>query len=146
MSEATWQEHVVPETFDNDILPFWEGLKRHEFLLYTCKKTGKHYWPMTLCRDDNDVTLEDMAWVPSSGKGQIFSWVIVHRTNNPAYEADAPYALILVELDEGPLFPTRLSGSPPKALRIGQQVEVDYHDVAETGMTLPLFRLSDEEG
>jgi len=40
---AEWHEQVVPDAFDNDIIPFWNGLKDHRFLLYTCKKCGRGY-------------------------------------------------------------------------------------------------------
>ena len=49
----------------------------------------------------------------------------------------------LVELDEGPIFPTRLVGNRPEGLRIGMPVEIAYEDVQQTGMTLPLFKTSD---
>ncbi len=139
---TAWHELVVPDAFDNDILPFWDGLKAHNFLLYTCKKCGAGYWPMTLCTKHEDVTFGDMEWQPSSGKGNVFSWVVARRFNNPAYAPEGPYALILVELDEGPIFPTRLSGPRPDDLRVGMRVEVDYVDVEKTGLTLPLFKVA----
>lgn len=140
---AKWHELVVPDSFDNDIIPFWNGLKQHQFLLYRCSSCERHYWPLTLCPDHDDIGFSDMAWEPTSGKGTIFTWVRPRRFNNPEYAPNGPYALILVELDEGPIFPTRLSGVPPEDLRIGTRVEIDYIDVPTTGMTLPLFKISD---
>lgn len=140
---AEWHELVTPESFDNDIIPFWNGLKDHAFKLYTCKKCGRGYWPMTLCVDHEDVTFDDMEWRPSSGKGNIFSWVVARRFNNAVYAPDGPYALLMVELDEGPIFPTRLVDLPDDRLKVGARVEVDFTDVPATGMTLPLFRLSE---
>lgn len=137
-----WHDLVVSDTFDNDVLPFWNGLKARRFLLYTCGKCGRGYWPMTLCNAHEDVTFDDMAWKPSSGKGTIFTYVVARRFNNAVYAPDGPYALAMVELDEGPIFPTRLIDQPDR-VRIGARVEVDYVDVETTGMTLPLFRLSE---
>ena len=137
---APWMEQVVPATFDNDIIPFWEGLKRHEFLLHRCRRCGKHYWPMTLCPHHHDVMLEDMEWLPTTGRGKVFSWGVVHRVGNPLFKDEVPYALVLVELDEGPIFPTRLAGRSPPDLRVGMPVEVAYVDVPGTAMTLPLFK------
>lgn len=142
---ASWHELVVPESFDNDIIPFWDGLKDHQFLLYTCGKCERQFWPATLCPDHDDVTFADMSWQPSSGRGRIFSWVRPHRFNNAAYAPSGPYLLMLVELEEGPLFPTRLSGTPPQDVVIGTHVEIDYVDVDATGMTLPLFRLPGDD-
>jgi uncharacterized protein len=141
MTDA-WKTTIVPDTFDNDILPFWEGLKEHKFLLHRCRRCGAHYWPMTLCPKHDDNVFDEMEWAPTSGKGRVFSWEVVHRIRNPAFAAEVPYALVLVELDEGPIFPTRLAGPRPADLRIGMKVEVVFEDIPETGLTLPLFKLS----
>lgn len=141
MSSPDWMQQVVSGRFDNDVFPFWEGLRRHEFLLHRCTRCGTHYWPMTFCPRHEDGVLEDMQWTPTSGRGTVFSYGIVRRANAPAFKAEVPYATVLIELAEGPIFPTRLAGPAPPDLRIGMPVVVDYHDVPETGLTLPLFKL-----
>ncbi len=138
-----WMRNVSTARFDNDVFPFWDGLQRHEFLLYRCAKCGTHYWPMTLCRRHGGALLEDMAWVATSGRGTVFSYGVVHRTAAAMFKDEVPYAAVLVELEEGPIFPTRLVGKSPADLRVGMPVEVEYTDVAETGLTLPLFRRRD---
>lgn len=138
-----WQETVVPDMLDNDIIPFWEGLKKREFRLNRCTRCRTYYWPMALCPKHEDIGFEEMEWTPTSGRGKIFAWEVVHRVKNPAIEWDLPYTLALVELDEGPIFPTRLVGNRPEGLRIGMPVEIAYEDVQQTGMTLPLFKTSD---
>jgi uncharacterized OB-fold protein len=140
MSED-WRSLVVSDAFDNDILPFWDGLRQHQFMLCRCGICGAHYWPMALCPKHEDVRFDDMEWAPTSGLGSVFSWSIVHRVNSPIYQPEVPYALVLIELEEGPIFPTRLAGHAPPGLTIGMKVEVVYDDVPETGMTLPLFKL-----
>ena len=138
----TWQQTVVPDMFDNDIIPFWNGLKEHKFKLNRCTRCGAHYWPMALCPKHEDITFDEMEWTPTSGRGKIFAWEVVHKVKTPAIEHELPYALVLVELDEGPIFATRLVGKSPPGLKIGMPVEVAYEDVPETGLTLPLFKLS----
>lgn len=137
----SWKELVVPTHLDEDILPFWDGLKEHQFRLFRCRTCGAHYWPMAYCRQHDDILpLETMEWVPTSGRGTVFAWVVVHQVMDPAYADELPYALALVELEEGPLFPTRIIDCDPGQVREGVSVEIAYEDVAETGMTLPLFR------
>jgi len=135
-----WKQKVVSDAFDNDIIPFWEGLKRREFLLHRCSRCGAHYWPMTLCPKHDDMVFEDMAWAATSGRGTVFAWEVVHKVNDKDYAPELPYFLVLVELEEGPIFPTRLVETPRAALRVGLPVEVLFDDVPETGMTLPLFK------
>ena len=142
MTSPDWAQQVVTARFDNDVFPFWEGLKRHEFLLHRCKRSGTYYWPMAMSPLYDDGGLDDMEWVPTSGRGTIFSFGIVRRATSPAFMAEVPYATVLVELEEGPIFPTRLSGKARDDLRVGMPVEIDYLDVPESGLTLPLFRAS----
>ena len=140
MASPPWMQEVITTRFDHDVFPFWDGLKEHRFLLHRCWLCGTFHWPMTLCRACDNATFDDMEWVPTSGRGTIFSYGIVHRATTPAWKSEVPYAAVLVELDEGPIFPTRLSGHAPDDLAIGMAVEVDYQDVPETGLTLPLFK------
>src|SRR5690348_10190137 len=110
-NEMSWKELVVPDTFDEDIFPWWDGLKRHEFLLYRCKRCGAHYWPLAQCRNHDDIPrLDEMEWAPTSGKGTVFSWVIIHQVLNQAFKDEVPYAMALVEMNEGPLVSGRIIG------------------------------------
>ena len=135
-----WRETTL-DSLDEDIVPFWEGLTRHEFLLFRCQRCGACYWPATYCIKHTDIPrLEEMQWEPTSGTGTIFTWTIVHQVIDPAFAELVPYPLAMVELDEGPMFGTRIVGCDPHEVRVGMQVEVAYEDVLETGITWPLFR------
>ena len=41
VSNAPWKKPLP--NIDKDNAPFYEGLKRHEFLLWRCKKCGASY-------------------------------------------------------------------------------------------------------
>lgn len=126
---------------DDDIVPFWEGLKRHQFLLFTCQRCGARYWPYAYCRNHDEIPrLEEMEWQPASGRGKVFAFIVVHQVTNPAWRDDVPYPLALVELEEGPLFGARIVGCRPEEVSIGMQVEVVYRDVPEHGYTFPDFQ------
>jgi uncharacterized OB-fold protein len=43
---------------------------------------------------------EELQWRPASGLGRVHSYVVFQRTFHPAFHA--PYAVCVVELDEGP--------------------------------------------
>ena len=137
-----WMREVVTDRFDHDVFPFWDGLRDGRFLLHQCRRCARHYWPMTLCPCSDDATFEDMRWVPTSGRGVVFSFGVVTRAPSPVWRDEVPYAVVLVELEEGPIFPTRLSGFAPAGLAVGMRVELDLQPVPETGMTLPLFKPS----
>jgi uncharacterized OB-fold protein len=85
----------------------------------------------------------DSDWVRVSGEGVLFSFVICHPPVLPAFQAQVPYAVALVELVEDPGL--RVIGgvldTPPDRLRIGQKVRVDFEEIAD-GVVLPQWRLA----
>jgi uncharacterized OB-fold protein len=125
---------------DPDQLPFWEGLKEHEFRLCRCRRCGSWWFPLTLCRNHADTPdFDEMQWTASSGRGAIFAKTVVHQVIDPEFLPEVPFALTIIELDEGPLFPGRLIACDAEAVNIGDRVEVVYVD-SRAGHTLPFFR------
>lgn len=125
---------------DPDQLPFWEGLKKHEFHLCRCTRCGRCWFPFTLCPDHDDIPdIDDMEWTATSGKGTVFAKTVVHQVTDADFAAEVPYALAIIELDEGPLFPGRLIDCDAEAIGIGERVEACYVD-SQAGHTLPVFR------
>lgn len=128
---------------DEDIRPFWDGVKRHEFLLLRCKRCGAWYWPAAYCRnhDDKAPFMQDMEWVPASGKGTIFTFNIHYWAFHPGFKDEVPYVYALIEMDEGPMFGTNIVGTPPQEVRIGQRVEIFFEDYPDADVTVPKARL-----
>jgi uncharacterized protein len=130
---------VVPA--DQDLEPFFEGLKAHEFPLLRCKRCGTWWFPYTVCTHHPDIPdFDEMEWAPSSGRGAVFTKIVVHQVVDPAFADEVPYALAIVALDEGPHFPARLIDCDPESVKTGTRVEVVYVDSKEADQTLPLFR------
>lgn len=69
----------------------------------------------------------------AAGTGTIFSITVVHRPPSPAFQAYAPYAIALVDLDEG----VRLMAHADPALAIGARVRATF--VPFGGRTVPRF-------
>ena len=74
-----------------------------------------------------------------SGRGRLYTYTVVHRAPTPVYQAEAPYALAYIELDEGPRVPARLVDVDPATVEVGMLVEVVFDDVAPD-LTLYRFR------
>lgn len=115
----------LPEV-NEDSRPFWEGLRRHEFLLQQCQNCGTHYWPPSLCHKCNNPRME---WVRASGKGKVFTYAIFHQVYHEAFRDEVPYNVTIVELDEGPLMQTNMVGCRNEDLKIGMPVEVVFEDI-----------------
>jgi uncharacterized OB-fold protein len=99
----------------------------------------------------------DWEWVKVSGKGTIYSYQIVAHTVVPALKDLAPFAIVLVELDEQSGKPTEEDGlrivanlltddmKPEKEenVAIGARVEVIFDDEPD-GIRIPHEKLSGE--
>ncbi|HPG28052.1 MAG: OB-fold domain-containing protein [Spirochaetaceae bacterium] len=127
-------------TIDLDNAFYWEGLRDAEIRLQRCEACGRRRTPpLPACPDCGDprATIE-----PASGRGRIYSFVVAHRAFSPAFEADVPYTVAVVELEEGGRMLARLEGGdgPP---RIGEAVRAAFRlrggDADETEWTEAFF-------
>jgi uncharacterized protein len=126
---------------DEDSAPFWEGLRRRQFLLFRCSTCGAWYWPKAFCRfHANEAFFGNLAWTPASGRGTVFTFSVHRVAFHPGFKDDLPYAYALIKLDEGPMFGTRLVEVDPDEVYIGMPVEIVYDDHPEEGFTIPLMR------
>ena len=124
----------LPDITDEN-RPFWEGCKRHELLVQKCSGCGymRHVGPA--CPQCLSAEHE---WVPASGKGKVYTWIVVHQRYNRAFEDDLPYNVCIVELDEGPRIYTTVIGLDNEDIKAGMDVAVVWDDVTDE-ITLPKF-------
>ena len=118
-------------------LPFWEGCRRHELLLQRCARCRTFWFPPSiLCPECLSTAWE---WTKISGRGEIYSFVIFHRTYHTGFADEIPYVVAVVELEEGPRLMSNIIECEPHAVRCEIPVEVVFEDVSET-VTLFKFR------
>ena len=77
-------------------------------------------------------------WTPTSQTGQVYSFVIYRRAFHPAYATEVPYAVALVELDEGVRLLLRIVDCPPETLKIGVRGQIRFRRLTDE-VTLPVF-------
>jgi len=122
---------------DQDSRPFWESCRAHALALQQCAACGRfRYPPRLVCPH---CLSEEARWTPVGGHGRVYVSLVVHRSAGAAWEADVPYNLSLVELDEGVRMWSNVVGCDPDAVQIGDRVELTYEDVTSE-ITLPRFR------
>jgi uncharacterized OB-fold protein len=80
----------------------------------------------------------NVEWFTASGRATLYSYVINHRPA-PGFEDDAPYAIAVVELDEGPRMMTSIVGVPatPEALELDMPLRVRFEQRGD--VSLPVF-------
>lgn len=119
-----------------EMRPFFEAAKRRQLVMQRCSTCGSYRFPARpLCSS----CLSDQAtWEQVSGKGEVLSYTIMHQVYHPGFASEVPYAIVLVQLVEGPRLISNLVGVPSDQVRIGMPVEVVFEDISEE-VTLPKF-------
>ncbi|MFK8847293.1 Zn-ribbon domain-containing OB-fold protein [Streptomyces sp. Ac-502] len=133
---------------DDDGAPFWEYAARRELRVQACAACGEPRFPPRPCCPHCQSF--DHRWRRMSGRGRIWSYVVPHPPLLPAYAAQAPYTVVVVELADAPRI--RLAGNlvtapdaalnsvDPGRIRIGAAVKVAFHEQAP-GVTVPRWLL-----
>jgi uncharacterized protein len=117
--------------------PYWDGLREHKLLTPRCDACAGYWFPPSLlCPHCNSAK---WTWTAVSGRGRIFSYVVYHRVYHPGFAGEVPYAVAVIELDEGPRLISNVIGIAPDKLVCDMRVEVVYQPITEA-ITLPKFK------
>ena len=117
---------------------FWDGCKQSKLVLQRCLDTGKAYFPP---RPFSPYTgSKNIETFEASGKAVLYSYIINHRAP-PNFEMEPPYAIAVVQLDEGPRMMTNIveCEQTPEALQLDMPLEVTFQKLTDD-VHLPLFR------
>ena len=107
--------------------PFWEATRRHELLMPRCRACSHmFYYPRDRCPS---CLSDELEWAKVSGRGTVYTYTVVRRPANPAFNEDVPYVLAIVQLDEGPRMLTNIVGCPIEAVKIDMPVVAVFDDV-----------------
>ena len=116
---------------------YWEGAAIGELRIQHCNACDRHYfYPRPSCPQCGST---DVAWVVASGRARLHTYLITHRPA-PGFADDVPYAIAVVELEEGPRMMTNIVGveNTPEALVLDMALEVDFEPRGE--LQVPVFR------
>jgi uncharacterized OB-fold protein len=117
--------------------PYWDAAHKGELRMQRCLDCGQvRFPPAALCAG---CLSERYEWARLSGRGTVYSWIIVHQSQHPAFNADVPYNVTIVELEEGPRMHTHIVGCDSSDIHIGMPVEVVFDRINDE-ISLPKFR------
>jgi len=133
-------ERPLPTT---DVLSqgFWDAAAQHELAAHRCSACGNWVYPplagCPVCRG------KKMEWVATSGRGRLFSWIVVHATPHPYWRTQTPYLVVEVLLDEQDDLRMKgtMPGADPETLEVGMAVTVGFEEI--DGVTLPYWQLAE---
>ncbi len=114
---------------------FWEGVEHDELRIQRCASCSKlRHPPRPVCNACGSLEWD---YVVSSGRGSVYSFVVHHRPEVPG--RTHPFAVALVELEEGTRIVSNVVGIEPSDVRIGLDVRVEFV-TNERGRKLPQWR------
>jgi uncharacterized OB-fold protein len=119
----------------HDTAFWWEAVQQGRLLIQRCSSCGAlRHPPGPMCGACRSL---DWDTIEASGRGVVFSFVVNHHPQLPAF--DYPLVVALVELEEGTRLVSDLVDCPPDEVAIGMPVQIDFVAVDDE-LTLPLFR------
>ena len=117
--------------------PFWEAAKEHRLTLPKCGQCGHVFFPPYLFCPQ--CISRDIRWIEASGKAKVWGHIEMAQPYLKSFEAELPYNVVLVELEEGPMMFSNVVGVPNEAIQVGMPLEAIFDDVTSE-MTLVKFK------
>jgi len=131
--------HAYPQPReDRDNREFLAAWRQGRLLVQLCGSCGRSFfYPRPLCPHcwSEDVRFEEI-----DGRGEVVSFSLVHRPNQPAFLGEVPIVLAEIRLPTDITLIARIVGARPDAMRTGLAVELVSASEAAR-YPLPTFRL-----
>lgn len=130
--ERRWHGVLPVAEYTDEVHPeavYQALLDRGIFALHTCARCGRaHYSPRVMCPHCGST---ELTWEESDGLGTVYS------TSTIAPRDAEPYAVVLVDLDDGPRVMSNVVGIAADDVRIGLRVQGRV--ISRDGFAVPLF-------
>jgi len=104
---------------------FYAYCSRGELRVQRCECGTWRHPPRVRCAS---CCSDRWVWQQSSGRGRVFSWTVVHQAMHPAFVDRVPYALVVVETEEGMRVVTFLGDADPSVLHLELPVELGFEE------------------
>ncbi|MEZ5177972.1 MAG: OB-fold domain-containing protein [Acidimicrobiales bacterium] len=130
----------TPERFSPPVSPaaepFWAATRERRLVLQWCRSCDRPiHFPREACPRCLGAELE---FRPASGLGTVHAVSVMPKPANPTMAERAPYAVALVDLDEGVRMLTNVVGVDPWSVAVGLRVAVAWEPLAD-GRHLAVF-------
>jgi hypothetical protein len=121
---------------DNAALHYWQSAADGKLVLQRCVDCGEfQFYPRALCAACGGET----EWVDASGRGTLYTFTIIRQNRSEAFVRLSPYAVGIVELDEGVRMMSNIVGCELDQLEVGMPLEVLLLKAADD-VGLPFWR------
>lgn len=118
--------------------PYWHAANEGVLSMQHCRHCGQwQFFPRAFC---THCTSEDVIWQKTAGLGKIYTFTINRKAANAFMKARLPYAVAIVQLDEGPRMMANIVNSDLSKVAIDARVQVCFERMNED-ISLPQFEL-----
>lgn len=111
--------------------PFWDACNEGRLVMQTCGACNRmQYPPEPTCYQCG--SKDHLTWREVSGKGRIYGYAVMHDCRIRVLQAEQPFNLAIVELDEDPGIKmySHLPGTPVDDVPVGAPVQVCFQEVS----------------
>ncbi len=137
MSERFFPDGMPPPLADGITLPFWQAAAEHRLVVQRCTACQHtRLPPAPVCPD---CRAEGADWLEVPGRGEVYTYTIVHRPIAGGQELPFVVAVVALEDSGGLRMISNLVDVSPNALAIGMPVELVWEDMGPE-LAIPRFR------
>ena len=129
-----WERpELAPAALDR---AFFEAAARGELLYQRCPACDhRQFYPRLLCTACGG----EVGWATASGRGVVHTFTIVRQHGQKPFQGELPYAVAVVELEEGVRMLGTVTGCAVESVRIGLPVDAYAVECGE-GLAVPFWR------
>ncbi|MEW6128459.1 MAG: OB-fold domain-containing protein [Acidobacteriota bacterium] len=132
---------IQPEPVEELNKQYWSHCAAKRLCFQRCNDCGGwRHIPRPICAECGST---DWEWTASCGRGKVFSWTVTHAPLHMAFASQVPYAVIIVELEEGVRMLSGLKNCPVDEVELDMPVEVVFESLNETA-AIPFFQPVDD--
>ena len=121
---------------DNAALHYWQSAADGKLVLQRCVDCGEfQFYPRALCA----ACAGETEWVDASGRGTLYTFTVIRQNRSEAFVRLSPYAVGIVELEEGVRMMSNIVECELDRLEVGMALEVLLLKAADD-VGLPFWR------
>ena len=121
---------------DNVSAPYWQAAAEGRLLVQQCPACGqRQFYPRALCTSCGG----EPEWLECSGRGTVHTFTVVRQYGARPFRDELPYAIGMVELEEGPMMLGAITDCDVDGVSIGMPVVVHYVKAADD-VGIPYWR------
>jgi len=111
--------------------PFFDAAREERLLLPRCPRDGFFFYPRSRCPG---CLGDDWEWHEASGRGVVHACTVDRIGHDGALASRAPFAIAVVELEEGPRMTAGISSCAPDDVRVGMPVQAAWEHLEEVSL------------